>query len=166
MDRDEIIKLVRAEWRALHDRYILLAGRLRQQQWFLLFYCSLFFAGILAFMHTQGLPALGAGERWMIRVLSLCTLLSGFILMSMLQYNLRNARKRALEIEDRFLIIRKHRRRLNGWERMQRWGSPRFLNQFPFYILFMLAILAGYLFVHWYLRSQFLLALYYGVILR
>jgi hypothetical protein len=164
MTRDELIKLVRAEWRALYGRLSARTGRLIQQQWNVLLYTTLFFGGIVAFMHTQGLSALGGGERWIIRTLSWVVLAAGIILLSLLQWNLRNTRKRVLEIEDRFLIIRRYVNRLNGWERMQRWGSSKFFNRFPFYILFLLALVAGFLFVHWYLRSEFLLRIYFRCI--
>jgi hypothetical protein len=164
MTRDELIKLVRAEWRALYGKLNLRTGRLIQQQWQLVLYVSLFFAGTVAFMHTQGLAALGGGERWIIKTLSIAVLAAGVALLSLLQWNLRNTMKRALEIEERFLIRHRYKIRLNGWERMQRWGSPKFLNRFPFYILFLLAMTAGFLFVHWYLRSEFLLRIYFRCI--
>jgi len=164
MERDELIKLVRSEWRALYGMLAVRTGRLRQQQWYVVFYCSLLFGGTVAFMHTQGLQALGGGERWIIRTLSFAVLFTGIFLLSLLQWNLRNTGKRLQEIENRFLIARKYKNRLNGWERMQRWGNPKFLNQFPFYILFMLALVLGFLFVHWYLRSEILRDIYFRCI--
>ena len=166
MTRDELIKLVRAEWRALYGRLSARMGRLIQQQWYVVFYTTLFFGGIVAFMHTQGLSALGGGERWIVRTLSWLVLAAGVILLSLLQWNLRNTGKRVLEIENRFLIVQRYLHRLNGWERMQRRASSHYLHRFPFYILSILAMAAGFLFVHWYLRSEFLLRLYFRYIVR
>jgi hypothetical protein len=160
MEKDKIIKIVRDEWQALYARLYHRAGRLRQQQWCVLFFGSLVFAGIIAFLHTQGLESLGRGEIWFVRTLSLTVLGCGVGLLSLLQYNLRNTRRRLQEIEGSFLIRRKYHNRLNSWERMQKWGSPKFLFQFPYYILFMLALLLGFMFVHWYLRSEFIIGLY------
>jgi hypothetical protein len=164
MDTHEIVKIIRAEWRALYGKLNSHSEKLRQQQWFAVTYCSLLFGGIIAFMHTQGLSGLGAGERWIVKALSLTILAAGIFLISLLQYNQRNIRIRLLEIEDYFLVSRKYRARLNSWERMQRWGDPKYLNQFPFYILFILALILGFLFVHWYLRSSFLINLYFRYI--
>jgi hypothetical protein len=160
MEKDKIIRIIRDEWRSLHSRLYHRAARLKQQQWWVVLFGSLLFAGIIAFMHTQGLGSLGGGERWFVRALSLTVLGCGIFLLSLLQYNLRNTRKRLQEIEDSFLIRRKYANRLNSWERMQKWGGPKYLYQFPYYILFMLALLLGFMFVHWYLRSDFIIAMY------
>jgi hypothetical protein len=164
VETHELVKIIRAEWRALYGRLHTHSQGLRRQQWFVVVYCSLLFGGIVAFMHTQGLSRLGAGERWIIKTLSLCVLAAGVFLLSLLQYNLRNTQIRILEIENYFLVSRRYRARLNGWERMQHRGSATYLHQFPFYILFILALVMGFLFVHWYLRSPFLVNFYFRFI--
>jgi hypothetical protein len=158
--RDTVIKIVRDEWLAIHLNLSAEARALKRQQWLVVFYCSLLFAGIVGFMHIQGLENLGVGEQWILRVLSTSVLAAGIFFLSLLQWNLRNFRRQIGNIENRFLVRRRYAARLNGWERMLRWGSPRFLFQFPYYILFILAVLTGFLFVHWYLRSAFLITMY------
>jgi hypothetical protein len=162
--RDTVIKIVRDEWLVIHLNLCAEARALKRQQWFVVFYCSLFFAGIVGFMHMQGLRNLGGGERWIIRVLSTSVLAAGVFFLSLLQWNLRNSRKQIGIIENRYLVRRRYAARLNGWERMLRRGSPHFLFQFPYYILFMLAVLAGFMFVHWYFRSAFLITIYFRLI--
>jgi hypothetical protein len=158
--RDTVIKIVRDEWLAIHFNLSEEARALKRQQWLVVFYCSLLFAGIVGFMHIQGFANLGEGERWIMRVLSASVLAAGVFFLSLLQWNLRNLRKQIGNIENRFLVRRRYGLRLNGWERMLQRESPKFLFQFPYYILFMLAVLSGFLFVHWYLRSAFLLTMY------
>ena len=165
MDRNMIIKVVRDEWQSLYHNLSSEARTMRIQQWLVVVCCLLLFGGTLGFMYTQGLENLGTGERLMLRILSAAVLAAGLFFITLQQYNIRNCRKRVLEIEETFLIRRRYRARLSGWEKMQRWGAPKFVHQFPYYILFMLAVIAGFLFVHWYLRSGFLIILYQQLII-
>jgi hypothetical protein len=160
VERDNVIKIVRNEWLSLYHHLASEARLQRMQQWLVLICCILIFAGTIGFMHTQGLDNLGEAERTMLSIFTGAVLAGGLCLLTLGQLNIRNSRRRALEIENKLLVRRRYRMRLDGWERMQLWGAPKFMNQFPYYILFMLALVAGFLFVHWYLRSPFLIRLY------
>lgn len=166
VERDNIIKIVRDEWQALYHHLASEARLQRIQQWLVVICCLLLFAGTVGFMHTQGLESLGRGEQQMLRILAAAVLAAGLLFLTLQQVNIRNCRRRALEIEDKFLVRRRYRARLNGWEWMQLWGAPKFIHQFPYYILFILTVVAGFLFVHWYLRSPFLIHLYSQYILN
>jgi hypothetical protein len=160
MDRNMIIKVVRDEWQALYHNLSSEARMLRMQQWLVVICCLLLFGGTVGFMYTQGLENIGSGEQVMIRILSAAVLAAGLFFITLQQYNIRNCRKRVLQIEETFLVCRRYKARLSGWEKMQRWGAPKFVHQFPYYILLMLAVVVGFLFVHWYPRSSFLIGLY------
>jgi hypothetical protein len=163
--RDTVIKIVRNEWLSLYHHLASEARLQRVQQWLVVICCIFIFAGTIGFMHTQGFENLGPAEIQMLGLFSGIVLAGGLFFLTLQQLNIRNSRRRALEIENKLLIRRRYRARLNGWERMQLWGSPKFINQFPYYILFILTIIAGFLFVHWYLRSPFLIRLYSRYIL-
>ena len=163
--RDTVIKIVRNEWLSLHHHLASEARLQRVQQWLVVICCIFLFAGTIGFMHTQGYENLGPAERQMLGLFSSIVLAGGLFFLTLQQLNIRNSRRRALEIENKLLIRRRYWARLNGWQRMQLWGSPKFINQFPYYILFILTIIAGFLFVHWYLRSPFLIHLYSRYIL-
>lgn len=163
--RDTVIKIVRNEWLSLYHHLASEARLQRVQQWLVVMCCIFLFAGTIGFMHTQGFENLGPAERQMLSLFSSFILAGGLLFLTLQQLNIRNSRRRGLEIENKLLIRRRYRARLDGWERMQLWGSPKFINQFPYYILFILTIIAGFLFVHWYLRSPFLIHLYSRYIL-
>ncbi len=166
VERDNIIKIVRDEWQSLYHHLSSEARVQRIQQWLVVICCIFLFAGTVGFMHTQGFENLGRGERQMLSIFTAVVLAAGLFFLTLQQLNIRNSRRRALEIENKFLVRRRYRARLDGWERMQLWGAPKFINQFPYYILFILTIVAGFLFVHWYLRSPFLIHLYSRYILH
>jgi hypothetical protein len=165
VQRDNVIKIVRNEWLSLYHHLASEARLQRIQQWLVVICCIFLFAGTVGFMHTQGFENLGMGERKMLSIFTAAILAGGLFFLSLQQLNIRNSRRRALEIENKLLVRRRYRARLDGWERMQLWASPKFINQFPYYILFMLTIIAGFFFVHWYLRSPFLIHLYSRYIL-
>lgn len=166
VERDNIIKIVRDEWQSLYHHLSSEARVQRIQQWLVVICCIFLFAGTVGFMHTQGFENLGRGERQMLSIFTAVVLAAGLFFLTLQQLNIRNSRRRALEIENKFLVRRRYRARLDGWEKMQLWGAPKFINQFPYYILFILTIVAGFLFVHWYLRSPFLIHLYSRYILH
>jgi hypothetical protein len=165
VERDNIIKIVRNEWLSLYHHLASEARLQRIQQWLVLMCCIFIFAGTIGFMHTQGLENLGMAERQMLGIFSVAVLAGGLFFLTLGQLNIRNSKRRALQIENKLLVRRRYRARLDSWERMQLWAAPKFINQFPYYILFMLVLIAGFFFVHWYLRSPFLIRLYSRYIL-
>ena len=166
VERDNIIKIVRNEWQSLYHHLYSEARLQRIQQWLVVICCIFLFAGTVGFMHTQGFENLGRGERQMLTIFTIIVLAGGLFFLTLGQLNIRNSRRQALEIENKFLVRRRYRARLNDWERMQLWAAPKFINQFPYYVLFILTIAAGFLFVHWYLRTPFLIHLYSRYILH